>query len=182
MRKSNSKTTQWAGKIKALRWNRRLTQESLARALDVDKSAVSGWEQGRFEPSLKTLISLVGLSNSEDALWFLDRVGIDRTRILSAAAHIFRERNVYLSPHQMASVPEMEVAPAEVTTEQAARILNANSRQVLKLIKSEKVKARRIGRLYLIRFDSLMDVRQRLMEMLKWERKTVSQKKRGGKK
>ncbi len=50
--------SQFKERLKELRTEKRLLQGELARLLNVSKSAISGWEVGRNQPSYDILISL----------------------------------------------------------------------------------------------------------------------------
>lgn len=39
-------------KLRSLREHRKLTQEALAELCEVDATTISGWEKGKWEPSL----------------------------------------------------------------------------------------------------------------------------------
>lgn len=48
-------------KLRSLREHRKLTQEVLAELCEVDATTISGWEKGKWEPSLQNAISLAEL-------------------------------------------------------------------------------------------------------------------------
>lgn len=45
-------------KLRSLREHRKLTQEVLAELCEVDATTISGWEKGKWEPSLQNALSL----------------------------------------------------------------------------------------------------------------------------
>ena len=45
-------------KLRSLREHRKLTQEALAELCEVDATTISGWEKGKWEPSLQNALSL----------------------------------------------------------------------------------------------------------------------------
>ena len=55
-----------------------LTQTGLASKLGITKKTVAEWEQGRQEPSNRRYIQLAKIAEGEQALWFLERIGLDR--------------------------------------------------------------------------------------------------------
>ncbi len=68
----------WSQQIKAFRRNAGLTQIGLASKLGITKKTVAEWEQGRQEPSARRYVQLAKMAKGEQALWFLDRIGLDR--------------------------------------------------------------------------------------------------------
>ena len=44
----------------------------------ITKKTVAEWEQGRQEPSHRRYIQLAKMAEGEQALWFLERIGLDR--------------------------------------------------------------------------------------------------------
>ncbi len=68
----------WSQQIKAFRHSAGLTQIGLASKLGITKKTVAEWEQGRQEPSARRYIQLAKTAKGEQALWFLDGVGLDR--------------------------------------------------------------------------------------------------------
>ena len=72
------KLPSWSQQIKAFRRNVGLTQTGLASKLGITKKTVAEWEQGRQEPGPPRYIQLAKLAEGEQALWFLERVGLDR--------------------------------------------------------------------------------------------------------
>ena len=45
-------------KLRSLREHRKLTQEALAELCEVDATTISGWEKGKWEPSLQNALFL----------------------------------------------------------------------------------------------------------------------------
>ena len=45
-------------KLRSLREHQKLTQETLAELCEVDATTISGWEKGKWEPSLQNALSL----------------------------------------------------------------------------------------------------------------------------
>ena len=82
----------WSQQIKAFRRSAGLTQTGLASKLGITKKTVAEWEQGRQEPSARRYVQLAKMAEGEQALWFLDRIGLGRKflgrvyRFISAAA------------------------------------------------------------------------------------------------
>ncbi len=68
----------WSQQIKAFRRSAGLSQTGLASELGVTKKTVAEWEQGRQEPSPRRYVQLAKMAEREQALWFLERVGMDR--------------------------------------------------------------------------------------------------------
>ena len=66
----------WSHQIKTLRRNRNLTQKHLAEQLGVARKIVADWEQGIQEPSPRRYIQLAKMAPKEQALWFLERIGL----------------------------------------------------------------------------------------------------------
>jgi len=81
----------WSQQIKAFRRSAGLTQIGLASKLGITKKTVAEWEQGRQEPSARRYVQLAKMAEGEQALWFLERIGLDRKflgrvcRFISAA-------------------------------------------------------------------------------------------------
>jgi len=69
---------QWSQQIKAFRRNAGLSQTGLASKLGITKKTVAEWEQGRQEPSARRYVQLAKMAEGEEALWFLERVALDR--------------------------------------------------------------------------------------------------------
>ncbi len=126
--------------IKALRSSLGFNQKAFAQALEVSKAAVSAWERGLYEPSPETYIRMGKLANRNDVLWFLERAGLDRKLILSAAGNLLRENDT-------------------------ARILRISPDAVLRFIASGKLIARRAGSTahYWISYDSIIDLARELV-------------------
>ena len=55
-----------------------LTQAGLASNLGITKKTVAEWEQGRQELSARRYVQLAKMAEREQALWFLERIGLDR--------------------------------------------------------------------------------------------------------
>ncbi len=72
------KLPSWSQQIKAFRRNAGLTQTGLASKLGITKKCVAEWEQGRQEPSARRYVELAKMAMGEQALWFLERIGLDR--------------------------------------------------------------------------------------------------------
>ena len=68
----------WSQQIKAVRRNPGLTQTGLASKLGITKKTVGEWEQGRQEPSARRYVQLAKMAEGEQALWFLEQIGLDR--------------------------------------------------------------------------------------------------------
>ena len=68
----------WSQQLKAFRRSAGLTQSGLASKLSMTKKTVAEWEQGRQEPSARRYIQLAKMAKGEQALWFLERVGLER--------------------------------------------------------------------------------------------------------
>ena len=68
----------WSQQIKAFRHGLGLTQTGLASKLGVTKKTVAEWEQGRQEPGPRRYVQLAKMAEGEQALWFLERIGLDR--------------------------------------------------------------------------------------------------------
>ncbi|SRR6266478_2724797 len=150
--------------IKALRSSLGFNQKAFAQALEVSKAAVSAWERGLYEPSPETYIRMGKLANRNDVLWFLERAGLDRKLILSAAGNLLRENDVPPTAQQIACVPELGV-PTEIPISSTARILRISPDAVLRFIASGKLIARRAGSTahYWISYDSIIDLARELV-------------------
>lgn len=72
------KLPDWSREIKELRSGLRLTQGALADLLGISKKVVADWEQGKQQPSARRYIQLAKLARREQALWFLDHLGLDQ--------------------------------------------------------------------------------------------------------
>ena len=72
------KLPKWSQQIKAFRRSAGLTQIGLASKLGITKKTVAGWEQGRPEPSARRYVQLAKMADGQHALWFLERIGLDR--------------------------------------------------------------------------------------------------------
>ena len=68
----------WCQQLKAFRRSTGLSQTGLASKLGITKKTVAEWEQGRQEPSARRYVQLAKMAEEEQALWFLERVGLDR--------------------------------------------------------------------------------------------------------
>ena len=68
----------WSQQLKAFRRSAGLTQTELASKLGITKKTVAEWEQGRQEPSARRYVQLAKMAEGEQALWFLERIGLDR--------------------------------------------------------------------------------------------------------
>ncbi len=55
------KQIKFAENLKALRLSKKLTQNQLAKTLNVDQRTISAWEKGVCEPSFSTLLILCDL-------------------------------------------------------------------------------------------------------------------------
>src|SRR5512145_2743154 len=79
----------WPRKIKELRDSLSLSQEQLARRLEVTKKTIAEWEQARQSPSPERALQLAKLAGSGSLRrWFirqaLDRIGADSGLVLDA--------------------------------------------------------------------------------------------------
>ena len=80
-----------SGAIRAFRRSVGLSQTGLASKLSITKKTVAEWEQGRQEPGPRRYIQLAKMAEGEQALWFLERIGLGRKflgrvyRFISAA-------------------------------------------------------------------------------------------------
>ena len=68
----------WSQQIKAFRRSAGLSQTGLSSKLGITKKTVAEWEQGRQEPGPRRYIQLAKMAEREQALWFLERVALDR--------------------------------------------------------------------------------------------------------
>jgi transcriptional regulator with XRE-family HTH domain len=68
----------WSQQIKVFRRSAGLSQTGLASKLGITKKTVAEWEQGRQEPGPRRYIQLAKMAEREQALWFLERVGLGR--------------------------------------------------------------------------------------------------------
>ena len=79
----------WSQQIKAFRSSVGLSQTGLASKLGITKKTVAEWEQGRQEPSARRYVQLAKMAEGEQALWFLEHIGVDRkllSRVLKSMA------------------------------------------------------------------------------------------------
>ena len=67
----------WSQQLKVFRRSAGLTQSGLASKLSMTKKTVAEWEQGRQQPSPRRYVQLAKMAEGEQALWFLERVGLD---------------------------------------------------------------------------------------------------------
>lgn len=72
------KLSSWSQQIKAFRSSVGLSQTGLASKLAITKKTVAEWEQGNQEPGPHRYIQLAKMAEGEQALWFLERIGLDR--------------------------------------------------------------------------------------------------------
>ncbi len=68
----------WFQQIKAFRRTAGLSQTGLASKLGITKKTIAEWEQGRQEPGPRCYVQLAKMAEGEQALRFLERVGLDR--------------------------------------------------------------------------------------------------------
>jgi len=60
-------------RLKKLRFDREISQENLAKALDTTQSKISKWENGNLEPDMETFIKIaLFFAVSTDYLYGLD--------------------------------------------------------------------------------------------------------------
>jgi len=91
-------TASWPSKIKDLRDSLGLSQEQLARRLDVTKKTIAEWEQARQSPTPERALQLARLAPAGSDLrqWFtrfaLERIGADSRLVLDALLPPRRER------------------------------------------------------------------------------------------
>ncbi len=74
----------WSQQIKAFRRSVGLSQGGLASKLGITKKTVAEWEEGRQEPGPHRYIQLAKMAEREQALWFLERIGLDRKFLVRA--------------------------------------------------------------------------------------------------
>jgi transcriptional regulator with XRE-family HTH domain len=82
----------WSQQIKAFRRSASLSQSGLASKLGITKKTVAEWEQGRQEPGPRRYVQLAKMAEGEQALWFLERVGLGR-RFLGRVGRLIEEAN-----------------------------------------------------------------------------------------
>ena len=75
---------QWSQQLKAFRRSTGLTQTGLASKLGITKKTVAEWEQRRQEQSARRYVQLAKMAEREQALWFLERIGLDRKFLVRA--------------------------------------------------------------------------------------------------
>lgn len=68
---------EWAGRIRRLLDDLRLTQSALAARLGVSPATVSRWVQGKHEPTAETYVALGNLAPPEESVYFWERAGMD---------------------------------------------------------------------------------------------------------
>jgi transcriptional regulator with XRE-family HTH domain len=74
----------WSQQIKAFRRSAGLSQTGLSSKLGITKKTVAEWEQGSQEPSPRHYVQLAKMAEREQALWFLERIGLDRKFLVRA--------------------------------------------------------------------------------------------------
>jgi transcriptional regulator with XRE-family HTH domain len=84
------KLLSWSQRIKAFPRSVGLSQTGLASKLGITKKTVAEWEQGRQEPRPRRYIQLAKMAEGEQALWFLEHVGLDR-RFLRRVSRLIAE-------------------------------------------------------------------------------------------
>jgi transcriptional regulator with XRE-family HTH domain len=67
----------WAGRIRRLLAELKISQAGLAERLGVSPPTVSRWLQGRHEPTAESYISLGNLAGPRDGVYFWERAGMD---------------------------------------------------------------------------------------------------------
>ena len=72
------KLPSWSQQLKAFRRSVGLSQTGLSSKPGITKKTVAEWEQGRQEPGPHRYIQLAKMATGEQALWFLERIGLDR--------------------------------------------------------------------------------------------------------
>ncbi len=55
-----------------------LTQTGLASKLGITKKTAAEWEQGKQKPGPRRYVQFAKIAEAEQALWFLERIGLDR--------------------------------------------------------------------------------------------------------
>lgn len=81
--------TIFSDKLKALRQSANMSQQELADTLDISKSAVSMYEQGRREPNFETLLQIAAIFQvtADDLLGPFD-IAPEKLSGLTIAAHL----------------------------------------------------------------------------------------------
>ncbi len=78
----------WSQQFKAFRRSTGLSQTGLASKLGITKKTVAEWEQGRQESGPRRYIQLAKMAEGEQALWFLEQVGLDRKFLVRVSRFI----------------------------------------------------------------------------------------------
>ena len=141
--------------LKRLRKALRLTQKRFGEVVGVGKSAVAAWEQGRYEPSKETYIRIGNLDPTQ-ALSFWSRGGIDMGAIMEYAGHALREAGAPPTAHQILACPSLEESGRYISVEGAAGVAGSDVSEILNIIKTNKIRARRVGGTYLVNSLSFM--------------------------
>lgn len=143
--------------IESLRDHFRWNQSDLAQALGVSQGAVSDWERGKYLPSAETIIKLGNMApGTEAALGFWKQAGLDVARALAAVGSILQLENVPATAEQLKKFPELD-SRNEIGISTAERLLRLPTRTVMELVKSGKLKARRLGSVYLFDYGAVVD-------------------------
>jgi transcriptional regulator with XRE-family HTH domain len=140
-------------------WN----QAQLARILGVTQATISGWERGEFPPSSEAFLKLGNIAHPRSAWFFWELAGFDRKQLLRAMGLLLKDADVSATPEQAAKIPELDwlrFEGSEISIAQASRITRLSEQAIIKLLKSGKLKGRRIGAsadAYLVGYASLID-------------------------
>ncbi len=188
-RKSSSGASglpEYARKIHQARQHCGMDQKEFADMLAVGPSVISSWELGKYPPSAERYALLGNLVHPVgDALWFWEQAGIDRKRLLSAAAHIMMESGIELKPsslnakeaeeakafleeleihrHEIGGESHASIGSAEVSISTAMRLTGLLAPKLQELAKSGKLRARRVTPrgAYIYEFGSLLEYKKR---------------------
>ena len=130
------------------------TQAEFGKLLGVSHAAVSAWERGGKTPSAEIYVRLGNLAPYPMSIWFWHLAGLDPERILASFSHFIQEKK-----DEGAWPITPTASGAEVRIESAARVLGMSQEEVLRLIESGLIRARRFGPsgAHLVDYDSVID-------------------------
>lgn len=149
-------------RIELLRENKlHMNQQEFAKLLGVSQAAVSAWERGEYAPSAEVYSRLGNLEDGTSALQYWALAGIDPERIVSAVGLLLKICGAPPTRRQISRLPQLR-STTEVPVSTAARILSIEAGDVLSLVESGKIRARRIDPvgICLVEYDSLIDYLQ----------------------
>ena len=77
--------SEWAGRIRGLLDDLKLSQAELAERVGVSPATVSRWVQGRLEPTAEFYVALGNLARPPHGVYFWERAGVDSAALSDAS-------------------------------------------------------------------------------------------------